>query len=167
MTYAGPIQGDLPGQVALRAWAEERAQYWASPPVGTCPSCSTEDMLLVEEGGSCASCYRKTARRHQAEMFYPCDNCGAEEAFRDPAHRRDEYLCPACHLENGYEPSERGMLNKTAARIGVKHSMGRKAVCTLRASGTPCGGEIKQRGKHGEICNRHWNPKKYDANKQE
>ena len=165
MSYAGPLQGDLPGQVALREWAERRAEYWASPPRGTCTSCGAEDELLDDDPARCADCRRKTANRHQAEMFYPCDKCGTEAAVRDPLHRRDEYLCLTCHKEAGYEPTERAMVFKTQARVGVKHSMGRTSTCILAAAGTPCGGEVKQRGKHGEICNRHWNPKKYDQAK--
>jgi hypothetical protein len=98
-------------------------------------------------------------------MYYPCDKCGHEGAIRDPAHRRDEYLCLDCQREAGYEPSERAMVFKTAARVGVTHSMARRATCILRDRGTPCGGEIKQRSDKGMICNRHWDPKKYDANK--
>lgn len=162
MSYAGPIQGDLPGQVALREWAEARARYWANPPRGTCTRCQAEDEVLDDD--LCAECRRKSANRRQGQMSYPCDRCGAEEAFRDPAHRRDEYLCAAHHLENGYEPSERAMVFKTAARIGVTHSMGRRAVCILRGE-TACGGEVKQRSSKGMICNRHWDPKKYDEAK--
>jgi len=169
MSIAGPIQGDLPGQVALREWVERRAEYYLNPPYGPCttegcPNASGR-VLLGQDDPRCADCRSKSAKRHQAEMFYPCDICGAEQAFRDPAHRRDEYLCVDCHKANGYEPTERGMLSKTQRRVGVTHSMGRKPVCIAAGHGTDCKGEIKQRGKRGELCNFHNDPRKYLKNK--
>lgn len=171
----GVIQGDLPGQVALREWVDARLEYWANPPWGRC---STEGcpnskegvvVLLGQDDHTCSDCQRKAANRHQAEMFYPCDICGADQAFRDPAHRRDEYLCAACHKrENDYEPSDRSMLSKTQARVGVKHSMGRKIVCEAAGRGTDCKGEIKWRGSaKAHLCNRHHDPKRYNETKRE
>lgn len=169
MTIAGVIQGDLPGQAALREWVQARAAYWANPPYGPCetPGClnSHLDVLLGQDDPRCGECRRRTAVRHQAEMFYPCDVCESPTAFRDPAHRRDEYLCLKHHRDNGYEPGERAMLTKVAKRMGVTHSMGRKPLCILRGSETQCGGEVKHHSGHGEICARHWDPKKYLANK--
>lgn len=162
---AGVIQGDLPGQVALREWVEKRADYWARAPRGTCETCGATNELLGDGDPRCAECRRRTSNRRQGELSYPCDQCGRDGAIRDPAHRRDEYLCLDCHKLNGYEPGERAMVFKTAARVGVTHSLGRRIVCILSSSGTPCGGEVKQRSNKGLICNRHWNPVKYDANK--
>lgn len=155
MTWTGPLQGDLPGQVALREWAEARQAYWANPPRGTCTSCGAEDELLDEDPARCADCRRKTAQRHQAEMFYPCDRCGAEEAFRDPAHRKDIYLCTPCHNAEGYFPAERAMITKVQARVGATHSQGRQDPCIAAGYGTACSGQIKPRGKRGVLCDFH------------
>lgn len=167
------IQGDLPGQAALREWAEERRRYWAAPPRGTCAGCGAPDELLgsleaadagPENATHCAECRRGLSNR-RAQGSYPCDQCGGPDAFRDPVHRRDELLCGRCHEKDGYFPTERAMVTRVAVRVGVTHTLGRKALCILRTVGTPCGGEVKQRSKHGLICNRHWDPVKYDANK--
>lgn len=159
------------GLQEVRAFGKSRSEFWKNPPRGACgvEGCPEKDVILYAAPGEpidakptmCASHYRARADRTRP---YPCDNCGAEPAYRDPLHRRDEMFCQRCHEEMGYIAGERAMITKTAARVGVTHTLGRKAVCVLRGEGD-CGGEVKQRGRHGEICNRHWNPKKYDANK--
>jgi hypothetical protein len=162
---SGVIQGDLPGQVALRDWVAERMAYWADPPRGECTTCGAEDELLGQDDPRCASCRRKTANRHQAEMYYPCDRCGASSAIRDPAHRRDEYLCLDCHKREGYEPGERAMVFKAQARVGATHSMARRITCIAAGKGTDCKGEVKQRSDKGLLCNFHHDPKRYLENK--
>lgn len=167
---AGVIQGDLPGQIALREWVERRQAYWANPPYGPCTTkgcpngMAGASVLLGDEDPRCGDCRRAGVDR-RANGDYPCDRCSSRGAFRDPLGRHDAYLCGSCHKDDGYEPTERAMVSKVQSRVGFTHSLGRRPVCKLRDVGTACGGEVKQRASFGEICNRHWNPKKYDANK--
>jgi hypothetical protein len=150
---------DNPALQALERFAAERRAFWADPPRGQCqePGCLETDAILYEAGDveRCATHHsRLLNRKHE----YPCDNCGQGPAFRDPAHRRDEMLCGACHQKDGYVPTERAMVNKTAVRMGVVHSRGQKAVCIAAGHGTPCSGQIKQRSNKGVLCDRHADP---------
>lgn len=145
----------------VRSFGEGRAAFWADPPRGTCTGCGDEDVIL-HQGDVCANCYRQASNRDQP---YPCDRCGQGKAFRDPVHRRDEYLCQTCHLEDGYVPGERAMITRVQARVGATHSQGRREPCIAAGHGTACKGQIKPRGKLGVLCDFHSDPRKYLNNK--
>lgn len=152
---------------ALREWGAARAAWWENPTRGRCgrKDCPEEDCILHEaEDGVlvCADHYRRQSNRDKP---YPCDTCGEGPAFRDPMHRRDEMLCMRCHNKDGYVPGERAMVTKLASRQGVEHPMARRVKCIAAGHGTDCGGEIKQRGKLGTICNKHHDPVKWLKNR--
>lgn len=158
---------DNPALRALEEFAEQRRLFWLDPPRGACGQpggCALGDTLVIlhtaEDGlQRCATHHTLTLNRKHG---YPCDNCGTVPAFRDPAHRRDEYLCPVCHEKHdSYTPSERSMITKVQVRQGVVHSRGQKAVCIAAGRGTECHGQIKQRGKIGVLCDFHTDPVKY------
>lgn len=157
-----------PALAALARFAEEKRAFWANPPRGQCSedSCPEADAVLYTAQDGVPRCATHHSRLINRKHDYPCDNCGGGPAFRDPAHRRDEYLCPRCHLEDGYEPTERAMVNKTAVRMGVRHSRGQTAVCIAAGRGTDCKGQIKQRGKVGVLCDFHADPVKYAKARQ-
>lgn len=149
----------------LDAFGRERAAFWAGKvPRGTCPGCGQEDAILYQsDGGVCAECVRRASVGTGVHKDgYPCDDCGEAPAFRDPLHRRDEMKCQGCHEKDGYVPGERAMVTRMASREGVTHSKGRREMCSL-ASGaeTRCRGQVKQRGRHGLICDWHWDPKAF------
>jgi hypothetical protein len=152
-----------PALQALERFAEEKRAFWKNPPRGRCREdgcCETNAVLYVaaDEVERCATHHsRLLNRKHE----YPCDNCGQGPAFRDPAHRRDEMLCPRCHAKDGYVPTERAMVNKTAVRMGVTHSRGQKAVCIAAGRGTDCHGQVKQRSNKGVLCDFHSDPVRY------
>lgn len=50
--------------------------------------------------GICAPCYRAEARTRTFKGT-ACDDCGGKPAFRNPGHRRNEYLCLNCQLKRG------------------------------------------------------------------
>lgn len=133
-------------------------------PRGDCPACAAKDALLFAEAGTedelvCAHCYRKRARRITRST--PCDNCGADYAWRNPKHRRNEYLCGRCHAESG----EGVVLNRWAgaaerleARLSLPLGVSTREECAARnVPGTQdCQGEVKPRGKDATpLCNRH------------
>lgn len=69
---------------------------------GTCEVCNEEDALIYEEAGvlRCAEDTRKWMRANPRPQT--CDNCGSVTGVvRDPSHGRNEYLCIACHQDNG------------------------------------------------------------------
>lgn len=156
---------DNPVLRQLERFGEERRAFWADPPRGVCkdPAGCITDLQIVYPGADeierCAHHHTRTLRRRM-EDGYPCDHCGNGPAFRDPEHRRDEYLCPDCHKKyDAYEPGERAMVNQTRVRMGVVHSQGQKAVCIAAGHGTDCHGQIKQRGKVGVLCDFHADPR--------
>ena len=69
---------------------------------GNCERCNEADALVYECGEQlyCASCTREYIRENPRPQL--CDKCGSEQmVFRDPSHRRNEYLCFGCHVEAG------------------------------------------------------------------
>jgi hypothetical protein len=156
-----------PALRALAEYAEARRLFWLDPPRGACGQpggCALGDtaVILHTADDGLQRCATHHALLVPRKHPYPCDNCGRGPAFRDPAHRRDEYLCPDCHKEHdGYVPTARSMVNKTAARVGAVHSRGQKAVCLAAGRGTDCHGQIKQRSSKGVLCDFHADPVKY------
>lgn len=72
----------------------------------TCNLCKQQDVLVYACGDQllCAEHARVWIRENPSVQL--CDKCGAEgNVFRDPSHRRNEYLCVKCHDENGFRPS--------------------------------------------------------------
>ena len=86
----------------------------------TCPRCHSRVKRLTD--GICAPCYRVQA---QAQTFEgtPCDKCGGKPAFRNPGHRRNEYLCIACQIASG----EKFAVAGSAAVSVVADCMGKDA----------------------------------------
>jgi ribosomal protein S14 len=72
----------------------------------TCQVCGEENALVYLHGDKlmCASDARAWIRQNPTKQT--CDKCGTEaNVFRDPSHRRNEYLCLDCHNENGFRPN--------------------------------------------------------------
>jgi hypothetical protein len=70
---------------------------------GTCERCQETNALVYECGEQllCAEHSRQYARSHPLKPY--CDRCGKQEkVFRDPSHRRNEYLCMGCHADDGF-----------------------------------------------------------------
>jgi hypothetical protein len=133
---------DNPALRALEEYAEQRRLFWLNPPRGACGQpggCALGDTPVILHTASdglqrCATHHGLTMRR---KHDYPCDNCGQGPAFRDPSHRRDEFLCSVCHEKyDSYTPSERSMITKVQVRVGVTHSQGRVEQCIAAGYGT-------------------------------
>lgn len=166
---------DNPALKQLEEFAAERRAFWADPPRGQCKDpagCLETDAILYLAADEIERCSRHHALlvERKPEGGYPCDNCGEGPAFRDPEHRRDEYLCPRCHLKyDSYEPGERAMIFKTRARIGVTNPRGLKPLCVARGQGTDCHGQVKPRGgdlKGRSLCDFHADPAGYLRRRQ-
>jgi hypothetical protein len=70
---------------------------------GTCERCQETNALVYECGEQllCAEHSRQYAHSHPLKPY--CDRCGKQEkVFRDPSHRRNEYLCMGCHADDGF-----------------------------------------------------------------
>ncbi len=70
---------------------------------GTCERCQETNALVYECGEQllCAEHSRQYAHSHPLKPY--CDRCGKQEkVFRDPSHRRNEYLCMSCHSDDGF-----------------------------------------------------------------
>jgi predicted RNA-binding Zn-ribbon protein involved in translation (DUF1610 family) len=121
---------------------------------GDC-ACGAADVLVYDTDGDslvCASCYRQWA--HDREQKQACDKCGSEgNVWRDPVHRRNEYLCIKCH-----DP-ETLFQNRWANRVRESKPLNLgapRAVCAARGRGSECKGEIKWRGSYKmQLCNKH------------
>jgi ribosomal protein S27E len=65
-----------------------------------CPEKETLVYLCGDEL-YCAQHTREYVRKNPVKP--QCDRCGNEtKVFRDPSHRRNEYLCINCHLDDGF-----------------------------------------------------------------
>lgn len=72
--------------------------------LGPCGVCNEGNLLkMYDLGGEkvCASCYRAAVSGTRGRDAQPCDGCGALGAWRNPRHRRNEYLCSDCHRSSG------------------------------------------------------------------
>lgn len=70
---------------------------------GTCERCQEANALVYECGEQllCAEHSRQYARSHPLKPY--CDRCMKQDkVFRDPSHRRNEYLCMSCHADDGF-----------------------------------------------------------------
>lgn len=122
---------------------------------GTCEQCGESDTLVYELDAKliCAEDYRKAVRN--LKFITACDQCGATPSFRDPAHRRNEYLCAGCHSKNDFNTN-----NTVVKRVLVqifKGLPGSKVRCLGESADSPCDDNIKPRGAWGgkSLCNVH------------
>lgn len=120
--------------------------------VGDC-ACGAVDTLVydIDPGVlSCAGCYRVWSLAHPPKQA--CDECGDDgNVWRDPVHRRNEYLCIKCH-----DP-ESLFQNRWANRVRQSSPLGVRAKVVCGAAGiTECKGEVKWRGAFNMlVCNKH------------
>ena len=136
---------------------------------GTCDVCHDVNVLVYELSDQlvCAHDYRKTVR--SVEYKQPCDRCGKENAVRDPAHRRNEYLCIPCHSQDGFTISN-SVVKRAVSMLGVNRSiLSATVTCYAAGYGSPCDHNIKPRSAWGGklLCNAHGkvNPKPKKGNK--
>lgn len=125
---------------------------------GVCPICGDADVLLYafDNALMCASDYRRVART--VKWTQACDKCGAPKAVRDPAHRRNEYLCISCHNENGVLEVKTTVFKRAlVALTSAIPNTQPKLQCLLHNYGTECDDNIKPRGAWGgkSLCNTH------------
>lgn len=121
---------------------------------GDC-ACGDAGALLydTDETGPlvCAQCYRKWTKA-QPPVRQTCDACGSDgNVWRDPIHRRNEYLCINCH-----DP-ESLFQNRWANKVRESKPLRDAGVrCGAAGYGTDCSGELKWRGPQGMVlCNKH------------
>ena len=119
---------------------------------GTCGACGEKDALLYEAADRlvCASDYRSWSAAHPTTQA--CDSCGSTgNVWRDPLHRRNEYLCIKCHDPEALFQNR--WANKVRESLPINSA--RRAVCGV-AGITDCRGEIKWRSAFNmELCNKH------------
>jgi len=121
----------------------------------TCSLCGDTNVLVYEIDDKlvCASDYREIT--FTRKKIQHCDRCGAENAVRDPAHRRNEYLCWTCHQTDGFAINNSVVKRAIAA---INNSILTKRVkCDAAGYGTDCGFNVKPRSAWGGklLCNRH------------
>lgn len=125
---------------------------------GVCLMCGEADVLLYAHDNAlvCATDYRRLVRN--VKWSQPCDKCGAPKAVRDPAHRRNEYLCISCHNENGILEVKTTVFKRAlVALTNALPNTQPKVQCYLHNYGTDCDDNIKPRGAWGgkSLCNVH------------
>lgn len=123
---------------------------------GTCSLCSETNVLVYEHDEQlvCANDYRTLVRK--IRYTTTCDNCGSGNAVRDPSHRRNEYLCWQCHMQNGFVVNNTVIKRALVSMISnFKH--GSKVLCEAAGYGSACDNNIKPRGSWGGkmLCNTH------------
>lgn len=122
---------------------------------GACEACGREDTILYSHDSDpsllCADCQRKRVKANPTEQA--CDNCGATgNVWRDPVHRRNEYLCIRCH-----DPASL-FQNRWANKVRESHGLGirERPECEAAGYGTECRGEVRWRGDvKRSLCNKH------------
>ena len=121
----------------------------------TCSLCGDTNVLVYEIDDKlvCANDYRQiTYTRKKVQL---CDECGAENALRDPAHRKNVYLCWTCHGKNGFAVNNSVVKRALAA---INNSILTKRIkCDASGYGTDCDFNVKPRSAWGGklLCNRH------------
>jgi hypothetical protein len=128
---------------------DSRLKRWVR---GDCV-CGVSDVLVYEAGDDllCADCRRAWAVLNPRAQA--CDNCGdTGNVWRDPLHRRNEYLCIKCHdPEHMFQNRWANAVRKSEV-LGVRE----KPKCGASGYGTDCKGEVKWRGGHNMLlCNKH------------
>lgn len=123
----------------------------------TCDVCHDVNVLVYELDDllMCAHDYKKRVRA--VEYVQPCDQCGGKNAVRDPAHRRNEYLCIPCHSKNGFTVTN-SVVKRAVSMLGVNRSiLSASATCFAAGYGSPCDKNIKPRSAWGGklLCNTH------------
>lgn len=124
---------------------------------GTCSLCGDMNVLVYELKDQliCAHDYRKSVRNEK--HLQPCDKCGAENAVRNPGHRRNEYLCWKCHEGNGGFEIRDSIVKKVISAINSSIGTREKIRCYAAGYGSDCDNNIKPRSAWGGklLCNTH------------
>jgi hypothetical protein len=122
---------------------------------GACSVCQ-EHALVYELNDSllCAEHYRDKTRL--IKRATPCDKCGADNAVRDPSHRRNEYLCWSCHGENGFVVND-SVIKRAIVSLVNNFTRGSKIKCDAAGYGSDCDNNVKPRGPWGgrALCDTH------------
>jgi hypothetical protein len=120
------------------------------------PACRETDAVLYDtlDDPTLLCVWHSRARSKATPRSQACDRCGSTgNVWRDPVHRRNEYLCINCH-----DP-ESLFQNRWANKVRQSsplHDGPPRAVCAAAGYGTECKGEIKWRGAHNmSLCNKH------------
>jgi len=123
---------------------------------GTCLVCAESNVLVYELNNNllCAEHYRDRTRTIKRTTH--CDNCGADNAVRDPSHRRNEYLCWTCHEANGFV-IDNSIIKRAIVSLVNNFTRGEKIKCDAAGYGSDCDNNIKPRGQWGGrmLCNSH------------
>lgn len=128
---------------------DSREMRWVK---GVCAWCSDADVLVYVCGDDlrCAGCTREWVKEHPTVQA--CDSCGSTgNVWRDPLHRRNEYLCIKCHDPDAL------FQNRWANKVRESKPLNdwRTAKCGV-AGITECKGEIKWRSAFNmQLCNKH------------
>ncbi|NDA95797.1 MAG: hypothetical protein EBY03_06690 [Actinobacteria bacterium] len=121
----------------------------------TCSLCGDTNVLVYEIDDKlvCASDYREIT--FTRKKIQHCDRCGAENAVRDPAHRRNEYLCWTCHQTDGFAINN-SVVKRAIATIN-NSILTKRVKCDAAGYGTDCDFNVKPRSAWGGklLCNRH------------
>lgn len=125
----------------------------------TCSLCGDANVLvyLLNENLLCAECIRKE-RAKLPKFIQPCDRCGQDNAFRDPTHRRNEYLCSDCHEKDGFTVTTSIVKRAiNAMQNSIINKTGEKIVCSAAGYGSRCDENLKPRSAWGGkiLCNEH------------
>ena len=99
---------------------------------------------------------RGTVQREQIYVYDTCSSCGAPNALRDPAHRRNEYLCWSCHKDNGFVINN-SVVKRAIAAINNAILVKDRVRCYAAGYGTDCDLNVKPRSAWGGkmLCNKH------------
>ena len=123
---------------------------------GTCASCGDTNVLVYDLDSRlvCAHDYRRFIRKEQYAQC--CDACGGPNAVRDPAHRRNEYLCFSCHEKNGFM-IRNSVVKRAVQMLGSKSIISKPGVCYASGYGSSCDKNVKPRSAWGGklLCNTH------------
>ena len=120
-----------------------------------CSLCGDTNVLVYEIDDKlvCASDYREIT--FTKKKIQHCDRCGAENAVRDPAHLRNEYLCWTCHQTDGFAINN-SVVKRAIATIN-NSILTKRVKCDAAGYGTDCDFNVKPRSAWGGklLCNRH------------
>lgn len=125
---------------------------------GNCQKCQ-EQNVLVYAVGELLLCAEDTRQHAFRSVHVPhCDKCGVQDkVVRDPSHRRNEYLCMSCHVENGFMIVDTVTNRVVRSTFTSTYERPARPKIKCYVDNHDCDDNIKPRGQwDGKmLCNKH------------
>lgn len=124
---------------------------------GTCEQCQEANVLVYEREDKLLCAEHTRAHIHRNPALPYCDRCGKQDnVVRDPSHRRNEYLCFACHINDGFIIRD-SVTGRAVRQVHTPYVRPNVQKVKCYADVPDCDDNVKPRGAWGGkmLCNKH------------